>query len=368
MNGTNLGLQDYLNYLKTGKMPPRTGQNGASGMTGGGPNSMGTPQNPTYSQYEKDHMVINGIPAYNDTGYMQGFNNKWSGVAGTNPYFRGQVDQGNHAVAANNNNGFTTDANGNRVPVPGYGSTALAQSHPTVMAAQAQKFQDQGNEYVKEYGRQMSLFDELGDVYHNFQAGPTADWRASVSRLANEFDPAGNYPFLHNIPAGNDAANYDKARKDIAQLTASQLNSLPGGAPAHSTDLLGHFAADPHLSPDALRDIIVRGKANLQQQADYYRGFDPFSNGSKGVTSYTNDFFKNQPFEKYRQQFDKTTPSFAGQQENPDNPGGGKGVQVAPIPQGAIDMFKSRVKNNPGESAIFDAKYGPGASKRILGQ
>ena len=323
MNGTNLSIQDYLTYLKTGNPPAKQGQNGGPGMTGNGPQSMGTPQHPTYSQCEKDLMVINGIPAYNNPGYMSGFNNKWAGVAATSPYFNGQVAQGNHTVGAANANGFVTDANNSRVPVPGYESTALAQNHPAVLASQAADFQNQGVNFMKEYGRSMSLFDELGDVYHQFQAGPTADWRASVSRLANEFDPSGQYPFIHNIPAGNDAANYDKARKDIAQLTASQLNGMPGGAPKAETDLLGHFAADPHLSPDALRDIVVRGKANIQQQADYYRGFDPFGNGAQGVPAYSMDFYKNQPFEKYRQQFDKTVPSFAGQQ-------GGQG-QPAPV-------------------------------------
>lgn len=365
MNGTNLGLQEYLSYLKTGKLPPQNAQNGGPGMTGSRQSLMGTPQNPNYSQYEKDHMVINGIPAYNDTGYMQGFNNHWQAIAGTSPYFHSMVEGGNHTIAANNNNGFTTDAAGNRVPVQGYESTALAQNHPAVLASQAADFQNKGVEFMKEYGRNMSLFDELGDVYHQFQAGPTADWRASVSRFANEFDPQGQYPFLHSIPAGNDAENYDKARKDIAQITAATLSGMPGGAPATETQLLGRFAADPHLSPGALRDIVVRGKSYLAQAADYYQSFDPFGNGSKGVPNYTMNFYKNQPFDKYRQQFDKTTPQFAGQPPaNINNPGGGKGNQVAPIPSAAI----TRLKQNPQEAAQFDEIFGAGSARRALGQ
>ena len=86
----------------------------------------------------------------------------------------------------------------------------------------------------------------------------------------------------------------------------------------------------------------------------------------KGVPAYSMDFYKNQPFEKYRQQFDKTVPSFAGQQQNqnPNNPGGGVGAQVAPIPGAA----KDRLMKNPGEAAQFDQIFGAGSAKRILGQ
>ena len=249
----------------------------------------GTPQKPlnggaqpyNYTIQEKNTGTNpQGVPLSRDPAYLKAFSAKLNGVQ--SPMVAGQVQQANHDATEIQNQGYTMDAQGNRMPVQGYESTALAQNHPAVLASQAADFQNQGVNFMKEYGRSMSLFDELGDVYHQFQAGPTADWRASVSRLANEFDPGGQYPFLHNIPAGNDAANYDKARKDIAQLTASQLNGMPGGAPKAETDLLGHFAADPHLSPDALRDIVVRGKANIQQQADYYRGFDPFGNGAQG--------------------------------------------------------------------------------------
>ena len=166
-----------------------------------------------------------GVPLSRDPAYLKAFSAKNNGVQ--SPMVAGQVQQANHDASEIQGQGYTMDAQGNRVPVQGYESTALAQNHPAVLASQAADFQNQGVNFMKEYGRSMSLFDELGDVYHQFQAGPTADWRASVSRLANEFDPSGQYPFLHNIPAGNDAANYDKARKDIAQLTASQLNGMP---------------------------------------------------------------------------------------------------------------------------------------------
>ena len=294
------------------------GANSGSNAPSGGPGDANGPYTFTPQEWQ-NRKLANGLMAYQDPAYQAGYQAHNAGTRA--PYVQGTVAQSNHNTAQTNANGFTTDANNNRVPVPGYGSTALAQNHPAVMAQQAQAFQDQGTNYMKEYGRSMSLFDELGDVYHQFQAGPTADWRASVARLANEFDPGGNYPFLHSIPAGNDAANYDKARKDIAQLTASQLNGMPGGAPAHSTDLLGHFAADPHLSPDALRDIVIRGKAILQQQADYYQGFDPFSNGAQGVMSYTGDFYKAHPSDQYRQQMDKATPSLCGAAAATASPG-----------------------------------------------
>ena len=307
MNGTNLSLQDYLTYLKTGTPPAKQGQNGGPGMTGNGPQSMGTPQHPTYSQYEKDHMVINGIPAYNNPGYMSGFNNKWSGVAATSPYFSGQVAQGNHTVGAANANGFTTDASGNRVPVPGYGSTAIAQNQPIQQTNEANAYRNAALPFRENYGNTMSLLNEMDGIYRGYQAGPTAEWRAQASKIIQDLDPNGTV--LGHTPAGEDN---DKIMKDIGQLTASRLATMSQGAPKDAHDLVNQFAATPDKSPGALRDLIIRGKAQMQQMNDYYSNYDPYQD-QRSVFQYQKDFFTAHPFDQYRTQLEKTTPAYAGQ-------------------------------------------------------
>ena len=344
--GANLSFSDFEKLKSSGQLQSYKGGSGAPGAPGGAGGSSGGPgdANGPYSFTPQERMtrrLANGNMAYQDPAYNAGYSAKNSGIGQSVPFVQGTVNDADRAGAEAIHSGFTTNAQGQRVPVPGYGSTALTQSQPEVQAAQAKSFQDQGVSFAKEYGRNMSLFDELGDVFKNFQAGPTADWRASAARLANEFDPQGNYPFLHNIPAGDNAANYDKARKDIAQITAATLNTLPGGAPATETALLGHYAADPTLSPDALRDIVIRGKANLQQAYDYYRGFDPFSNGANGVPNYTMKFYHDNPFDKYRQQFDKATPAFSGGKEGAGGAGQGAAQSQSAPQNGGLPVYNS---------------------------
>jgi hypothetical protein len=92
-------------------------------------------------------------------------------------------------------------------------------------------------------------------------------------------------------------------------------------APKAETELLSQFAANPDKSPGTVRDVIIRGQALLNQQRDYYKGYDPFRS-NQAVPDYTDNFYENHPFESYRGQLEKTVPAFKGQQGNPRNQSG----------------------------------------------
>ena len=139
--------------------------------------------------------LANGNMAYQDPAYNAGYSAKNSGIGQTVPFVQGTVNDANRAGAEANHTGFNTNAAGSRVPVQGYGSTALAQAQPAILADQAAKFQAQGINFVKEYGKNMSLFDELGDVYQKFQVWPNRRLASVVAaRLANDFGSSRKLP------------------------------------------------------------------------------------------------------------------------------------------------------------------------------
>ena len=260
--------------------------------------------------------LANGNMAYADPAYNAAYQAKNSIVR--SPSVQQTVQQSNHNSAQQNANGFTTDAQGNRVPVPGYQSTALAQQEPNVQTKAGADFRDAKTNFLNSYQPTQSLLTEMSGIYQGLQAGPTADVRARISKLANDLDPNGKIPLIHSLSANSSGEDYDTAMKDIAQITAQRLGGMSQNAPKSETELLSSFAANPDKSPGTVRDVIIRGQALLNQQHDYYKGYDPFRSG-QAIPDYTDSFYENHPFESYRQNLEKTVPAFKGEQANQRN-------------------------------------------------
>ena len=106
-------------------------------------------------------------------------------------------------------------------------------------------------------------------------------------------------------------------------VPAQRLGGMSQNAPKAETELLSSFAANPDKSPGTVRDVIIRGQALLQQQHDYYKGYDPFRS-NQAVPDYTDNFYENHPFESYRSKLEKTVQNPPATTNQASNPPSGK--------------------------------------------
>ena len=103
--------------------------------------------------------------------------------------------------------------------------TVVAQNQPAQQTAEANQYRTAATNYSENYGRTMSLLNEMDGIYRGYQSGPTAALRSQAQKLIQDLDPNGT--ILGHTAAGEDN---DKIMKDIGQLTASQLGTMSAGS------------------------------------------------------------------------------------------------------------------------------------------
>jgi hypothetical protein len=309
--GAQMSFADFERMKTAGKI--QTNQVG-----GGTTSAAGSPYK--YTIQEKNSLILpNGVPANQDPAYLAQFAAKNAGVH--SEMVHGQVDQSNYQAGNINGQNFTYNNSGQQVTPNNYAGRVVAQAEPAVQADAGKQFRANKTDFLNSYQPTQSLLSEMTNIYKNLQAGSQVEAVAGINKLANYWDPDNKFPILHSIGPNSTGEDYDTAMKDIAQITAQRLGGMSQNAPKAETELLSQFAANPDKSPGTVRDVIIRGQALLNQQRDYYKGYDPFRS-NQAVPDYTDNFYENHPFESYRGQLEKTVPAFKGQQGNLRNTAG----------------------------------------------
>jgi hypothetical protein len=319
--GAQMSFADFEKMKAAGKI--QTNQVG-----GGATSGLGSPYK--YTIQEKNSLILpNGVPANQDPAYLAQFAAKNAGVH--SEMVHGQVDQSNYQAGNINGQNFTYNNNGQQVVPNNYAGRVVAQAEPAVQADAGKQFRANKTDFLNSYQPTQSLLTELSGIYKNLQSGPTSEIRSRISSLANDLDPENKIPLIHNLSGASTSEDYQTALKDIGQISAQRLSGMSQSAPKSEIEFLNQFAASPDKAPGTVRDVIIRGQALLNQQKDYYKGYDPFRS-NQAVPDYTDNFYENHPFESYRGQLEKTIPAFKGQQGNPRNVAGA--TQAPGVPTG----------------------------------
>ena len=285
--GTDIPLADYAKMVGyQGNIPP-------TGMPGQAPAGGGAPGGYSYSttEYLNPNTTVqrNGITlnAMNDPLYLQNFIKTNSAATGQS--VQNLVKQAQTRLAQIEATGKTTDAQGNSINAPGAIVARQQFTYADNKVAQANKFVDQGNDFAATVGPTRQALQDLQDAYSKYRAGALGRDRSDLDRIAQELDPNGKIPALHGLSEDSSSEQYDIAMKSAAQLVARQLQGMSTAAPKSEIGLLNSFAANPVMSPGAIRSIIVRGKALVDYNQALYSNFRP-ENEDFDVQNYQNKF------------------------------------------------------------------------------
>ena len=310
-SGTDISLADYA------KMVGYQGNIPSAGMPGQAPAGGGAPGGYSYSatEYLNPNTTVqrNGVTlnAMNDPLYLQNFVRQNS--ISTSLAIQNLVKQAETRLKEIEQNKVTTDVNGNSVNAPGVIAAGQQSVYAGNKVAQANKFVDQGNDFAATVGPTRQALQDLQDAYSKYRAGTLGTDRSALDRIAQELDPNGKIPALHGLSQDSSSEQYDIAMKSAAQLVARQLQGMSTAAPKSEIGLLNSFAANPVMSPGAIRSIIVRGKALVDYNQALHSNFRP-ENEDFDVQNYQNKFNSQH---NYANEFigknEKETPWMKGQ-------------------------------------------------------
>jgi Chaperone of endosialidase len=310
-SGTDISLADYA------KMVGYQGNIPSSGMPGQAPAGNGVPGTYSYSatEYLNPNTMVqrNGVTlnAMNDPLYLQNFIRTNS--AATGQAVQNLVKQAQTRLAQIEATGKTTDAQGNSINAPGAIVAGQQSTYAGNKVSQANKFVEQGNDLSASYGTTRQALQDLQDAYSKYRAGSLGTDRSALDRIAQELDPDNKIPALHGLSQDSSSEQYDIAMKSAAQLVARQLQGMSTVAPKSEIGLLNSFAANPDMSPGAIRSIIVRGKALVDYNQALHSNFRP-ENENFDVQNYINKFNGDHDYSnEFIGKNEKETPWMKGQ-------------------------------------------------------
>lgn len=310
-SSTALQGQNYSDMPREAPTPTMVPQSSPTGDASGnapGISHLPSPQSYRYSLQEMQNGIgPDGIPLRFNPAYLQTFSQRNGAFPG---YLGSQARIAEGRAAQINGQGFTYDARGNQVLLPGQANLAQQKGVIGTNVAMNTSFLDEARSFNQNYANAQHLLTDLQETFSTFRSGSLAEQRAALNGLAKEVDPSGRLAsFIYPDAKGS----YDDAMKTVAASVANQLAQTAQRAPAAEMNMFQRFAGSPELDASALRQLIVRGHAALQYQHDLYNGYDPTQPGNNPVR-YTNNFNSSHNYEKdYIAQTGKTVPLFAGQ-------------------------------------------------------
>jgi hypothetical protein len=165
--------------------------------------------------------------------------------------------------------GSTTDVNGNKVEVPAAIRAQNQSAYTVGMQQDREKFRDQGIDAAAQITTMSNTIGNMEKTLTDYRAGPLASSGSAIGALL-QFTGANMDAmpdFLQN------PEKYTVAAKDAALLQRSQLESIPGGAPAASIQFTNTFTPTPDMPPAAVRELLINMKAVNEYLRQYYEGF-----------------------------------------------------------------------------------------------
>ena len=248
--------------------------------------------NYSYTPQEMQSLVIdhNGIkiPAANDPSYMAGYRNHYAPFAGNNPFAKQQVEFANNVIT--NNSNYTTDVNGNKVPIPGSIEAGQKVAYGTAQSALSNDYINKGITFNDSAREAKGNLSDLESAYSQLKGGADVEARANMQRVLDAIDPNGLVPSLHD----KTATNYDIAMKDAMSLINNKLSTMPGGAPKAELESIAKTVPMPNLPDDARHHLIERAKAILDYQSDMYNEYATKHAGNPNDPEYNVNTFQQQ--------------------------------------------------------------------------
>jgi len=210
--------------------------------------------------------------------------------------------------------GSTTDVNGNKVEVPAAINAQNQVASTEMMQGQREKFKNDSINSQAATNSMNNTLDNMSQVMLGMKPGPEARSGAIMGAWAQALGiDTNNLPtFMSNPDA------YVSADKESALLQKSNLEALPGGAPATSIEFAGSFTPSPDMPPAAMRDIMVKMKANNAYLMEYYNGFDEWAkdhpNQETDIKAYQDEFSsnRNQRYQELLSKANAEVPHFMG--------------------------------------------------------
>jgi hypothetical protein len=268
----------------------------------------------TVQEYRSGFVDMGGrkVAMSNDPASIQKFINDNAGFS-PETYIGRQVEEARAQLLRLDQSGFTIDAETGEpfaMPGPISASDELARAEANRIASE--KFRDQAPEAITASNRQTLLSNELAKVFVRAESGTLAEPSAQLQGLLKALDPQNTFGWTDNFEVGKE--DYDSAAKLAGEIIASRLQSLPGGAPASTIDLVSTVVPNLGIQPEAAKKLIAMQLAEARYTAELYSGYDsrPDVHGTD-INAYGKQFAAGDRFKKYYEEALESLPLFAGE-------------------------------------------------------
>jgi hypothetical protein len=244
------------------------------------------------------------VSASDDPGYLRQFIARNSAIPA--PTIARAVEDARTRLAQIEASGRTTDITGKVINIPNILATRGAEQLNQANVAESAKFIQEGNEFSQRAISQMSALKSLDRIYQNYNAqGLAAGPIANLAALANALGIG------DKLPAGyqNSDAKFQEAWKLVTSQIINSASQLPGNAMKTELTTLARTVAEPSLSPEASRNIIIRMKAALDYQNEIFRNY----NTNRGtVREYLDNANLDDLWNRSVKKAEEDTPQYGG--------------------------------------------------------
>jgi hypothetical protein len=306
---SQMTLQEFAKINSLGHMLPKTSlsQPGTEGSQAAG-------EKLTLQEYKNGVVDLNGreVAMSNDPASIQRFINDNAGF-GPDTYIGRAVAEARSQLQRLDQSGYTVDANtGEYFPIPSVISSGDAIAKAEADRVASGKFRDQVPVAITAANKQTLLSNELARIFVEEESGTFATESSQMQGVLKAIDPQNTLGW--DSMSFTDKGAADNAAKLAGELIASRLDSLPGGAPASTLDLVSTIVPSLNMQPEAAKKLIAMQLAEARYTAELYRGYDPDPDvHGTDINAYGKQFAAGDRFKKYYEEALESLPLFAGE-------------------------------------------------------